>query len=96
MPTWYHLELGVTPHLQGDDINFYQTQISILRWMVELGRIDIYINVVILSTFLASPREGYLEAVYAIYGYFKSHNHSNMVFDPSYVHWKSEDFQVYN
>jgi hypothetical protein len=64
--------------------------------MVELGRIDIYINVVILSTFLASPREGYLEAVYAIYGYLKSHNHSNMVFDPSYVHLKSEDFQVYN
>jgi hypothetical protein len=32
----------------------------------------------------------HLEAVYSIYGYLKSHNHSNMVFDPFYVHWKNK------
>lgn len=96
MPTWYHPELNVTPYLQDEDINFYQSQISILCWMVELGRVDIYINVAILSSILAPPREGHLEAIYLIYGYLKSHNRSNMVFDPSYVNWRSEDFQIYS
>jgi len=96
MLTWFHPKLDITLLLQDEEINFYQSQISILCWMVKLGRVDIYVNVAILFTFLASPREGHLEAVYSIHGYLKSHNRSNMVFDPSYVNWKREDFQLYD
>ena len=56
MPTSYVPELGITPLLQDDDIHYFQSQISILRWMVELGRQDIYINVALLSSYLTSPR----------------------------------------
>jgi len=94
MLTWFHPKLDITLLLQDEEINFYQSQISILCWMVKLGRVDIYVNVAILSTFLASPREGHLEAVYSIHGYLKSHNRSNMVFDPSYVNWKREDSMI--
>jgi hypothetical protein len=64
--------------------------------MVELGRVDMYINVALLSAFMAAPRQGHLEAIYYIYGYLKSHNRSDVVFDSSYVNWKSEDFPTYD
>jgi len=81
MPTAYLPELNITPLLQDDDIHFYQSQISILRWMVELGRLDIYVNVALLSSYLTAPRIGHLEAIYSIFGYLKSHTRSTMVFD---------------
>lgn len=44
MPTSYIPELDITPLLQDDKIHFFQSQISMLRWMVELGRIDISVS----------------------------------------------------
>lgn len=96
MPTSYLPELDITPLLQDDEIHFYQSQISILRWMVELGRLDIYINVALLSSYLTAPRKGHLEAVYRIYGYLKSHNRSTMVFDDAYINWNEADFTHYD
>jgi phosphohistidine phosphatase SixA len=37
----YRPELDITPHLNTEGVTFYQSQISVLRWMVELGRLDI-------------------------------------------------------
>ena len=71
----YYPELDTSPLLDDEETNYYQSQISILRWMVELGRIDIYINVALLSSFLVQPRRGHMEAIYSIYGYLKHHNH---------------------
>jgi hypothetical protein len=71
MPTSYYPELDITPHLLEEEIHFFQSQISILRWMVELGRLDIFINMALLSSFLMAPRQGHMEAVYCIYGYLK-------------------------
>ena len=45
-------------------MNYYQTQIGVLRWMVELGRIDIITEVYMLASQLALPQEGHLEAVF--------------------------------
>jgi hypothetical protein len=59
----------------------YISQVSILRWMAELGRLDIYVHVALLSSYLVQPRHGHLEALYNIYGYLKQHNRSSMVFD---------------
>jgi hypothetical protein len=56
MHTEYSPELDITPFLDDDMMNFYQNQISILRWMVELGRLDIYIQVALLSSYLVQPR----------------------------------------
>jgi hypothetical protein len=96
MPSDYRPELDTTPYLEDDDIHYYQSQLSILRWMVELGRLDIYINVAILSSFLVQPRQGHLEAIYCIYGYLKSHNKSTMVFDSSYIFWNDTDFTLFD
>ena len=65
--------------------NYYQNLIGILRWSVELGRIDIYYEVATLSSFLVQPRHGHLEQVFHIFAYLKSHGRSKMVFDDSTI-----------
>ena len=47
-------------------IHYYQTQIGVLRWMLELGRIDIITELSMLASQLALPREGRLVAVFHI------------------------------
>ena len=48
---------------------------------VELGRVDILYEVSCLSSHLAMPRVGHLEAVYNIFGYISKHLESTLVFD---------------
>jgi hypothetical protein len=92
----YVPELDITPLLNNEDTNFFQSQISILRWMVELGRLDIHIQVAMLSSYLVQPRQGHMEAIYYLYGYLKSHDRSTMVFDTEYINWNEDDFPQYD
>jgi len=55
LPTGYRPELDTSPLLQDDAVNYYQSQISILPWAIELGRIDIYVDVARLSHYLVNP-----------------------------------------
>ena len=59
--TSYRPELDVTDVLNPIDSAYYQSLIGILRWMVELGRVDICLEVSMLSSHLAMPRQGHLE-----------------------------------
>lgn len=96
LPTNYVPELDITPLLDDDQTNFYQSQISILRWMIELGHLDIYVHVAQLSSYMVQPNQGHLEAIYCIYGYLKAHSWSTMVFDDTYVNWFDGDFPQQN
>ena len=58
----YDPELDTSPELDPDAASYYLTIISILGWMIELGRIDIITKVSLLSSQVALPREGHLEA----------------------------------
>jgi hypothetical protein len=60
------------------------SQIGILRWCVELGRVDIITEVSMLASHLALPREGHLEAVFHIFSYLDQKHNSRMAFDPTY------------
>jgi hypothetical protein len=64
--------------------NYFQSHIGILRWCVELGRIDIITEVSMLSTFLCMSREGHLEAVYHLFSFLSLHHNTRVVFDPTY------------
>jgi hypothetical protein len=55
----YKPELDESPELEPTRSNFYQSQIGIPHWCVELGRIDIITEVSILSTYLFLPRKGH-------------------------------------
>jgi hypothetical protein len=85
MQTNYQPELGISPILDPEQANYYMSLVGILCWAVELGRIDIYIDVCLLSSHMCQPRVGYLEQVLHIFAYLKHHENSHMVFNPSYV-----------
>jgi hypothetical protein len=51
LPTNYRPEVDITPELK--ELSYYQSQIGVLRWMVELGRIDIVTDVSSLASCLA-------------------------------------------
>jgi hypothetical protein len=48
----YRAEIEESPGLSPEMANSFQSQIGVLRWCVELGRIDIITEVSMLSTFL--------------------------------------------
>jgi hypothetical protein len=81
LPSGWKAELDVTEELTDDMTSRYRQLIGILQWAVELGRLDIYHEVSILSQFQALPREGHLEAIYHLFGYLKSKDKVKMVFD---------------
>jgi hypothetical protein len=76
----YRAELDGSPELDERRANYYQGLIGILRWIVELGRIDIMFSVSMLSRYLAAPREGHLEQAFHIFAYLKAHSTSSLVF----------------
>ena len=56
----YRPELDSSPELRGEDASWYQSMIGVLRWIVEMGRIDICVEVSMMSSQVTMPREGYL------------------------------------
>ena len=67
----YRPELDTTPELNAKGLQKYQEMIRMLRWAVELGRVDVLLETVMMSTHLTLPRVGHLEQVYHIFGYLK-------------------------
>ena len=84
------------PLLNADQANYYMSLIGILRWAVELGRLDIYVDVTLLSSYMAQPRRGHMEQVLHIFAYLKCHLQSNLVFDPNEIQWDEDKFKQYD
>lgn len=79
----YRPEIDVSRELVGEEASYYQSLIGILRWIVELGRVDICLEVSLMSSHLALPREGHLECLYHLFAYLGKYHNSEMVFDPT-------------
>jgi hypothetical protein len=77
----YRPELDTTSELNLKGMRYYQEQIGVLRWAVELGRIDIAMEISMLSTHLAAPREGHLQQVYHCFAYLKAKPKRTLAFD---------------
>jgi hypothetical protein len=77
----YQPELDQSRELDSKCGQYYQSLIGVLRWICELGRIDIMVAVPMLSRFVVSPREGHLQQVFHLFAYLKHHKRSKMVFD---------------
>eukprot|EP00978_Attheya_sp_CCMP212_P013954 scaffold35295_cov60-Attheya_sp.AAC.1 len=80
----YRPELDISEELGSEEASYYQSQIGILRWMIELGRVDIITEVSMLASQMAMPRRGHLEIIFRICAYLDKKHNSTMVFDPSY------------
>ena len=61
--------------------------------MVELSRIDMITEVSVLSSHLALPRAGHLDAIFHIFAYLDKKHNSRIVFDPSYPTVNPSNFE---
>ena len=82
-PSNYRPEIDITPELSHEKSAYYQSLIGILRWIVELGRIDICMETSALASMMAMLREGHLKAVLQMFSFLKSKHNGVMVFDAS-------------
>jgi hypothetical protein len=81
MSSGYHPEVDSSPLLDDARTNYFQALIGVLRWICELGRIDILVDVSKLSRYLVAPRQGHLEQVLHVFAFLKRHPKSKIVFD---------------
>ena len=92
----YKPEEDITAELKADGLQWYQELIGQLRWAVELGRVDILLEVALLSQHLALPREGHLEQVLHVMGYLKEHKKMRLLFDSSQPQMDERWFKAYD
>ena len=91
LPNGYVPELDVSTVCDEEEVGEYHQRIGILRWIVELGRVDICTEVSMMAAHCAMPRKGHLEAVWHMFAYLKRHDRSRMVFDARYPKWDAND-----
>ena len=85
LPSGYRPELDTSSYCNQEWQSFFQQQIGVLRWLVELGRIDITTEVSMLAAYLAGPREGHVHALLHVFAYINQYDRSRLVLDPSYI-----------
>ena len=92
----YRPELDTSPELKTEGLQRYQELIGILRWAVELGRVDILLETSLMSTHLALPRRGHLEQLHHIFGYLKMNPKCKLFFDPQHPNIDERAFKEHD
>jgi hypothetical protein len=90
----YRPELDRSRELGPEQATYFAGLIGILCWCIELGRIDIIVEVSLLSHFPANPREGHLEQALHVFSYLKKLARSWMVFDKTVPEIDQSCFRV--
>ena len=67
MSTGYEPELDGSAELDKENHTYFQELIGVLRWATEIGRVDILLEISLLSQYQACPREGHMEEVLRIF-----------------------------
>jgi hypothetical protein len=75
--------MDLTDECDDEGASRYLQLVGVLRWAVELGRIDIYTETALLSQQMALPRVGHLEAVCHVFAYLNKLDKSPLIFDPT-------------
>ena len=94
MSTTYVPELDVTEELSDKDTTFYQELIGVLRWATEIGRVDILLEVSLLSQYQANPREGHLEQLLHIFGFLRKYPKLTLYLSPELPNMDYGDFRT--
>jgi hypothetical protein len=96
MRSSYHPSEDDSAELNSEGLGYYQELIGVLRWAVEIGRLDILLEVSLLSSHLALPRKGHLEQVYHIFAYLKYAGRRRIFLDPTHPLISEDRFQKYD
>ena len=90
----YRLELDITIELKEDGLRWYHELIGQLRWANEIGQVDIFLEVFLLSQHLVLPREGHLEQALHVMGYLKVHTKLRLMFDRGMPQFDANMFKL--
>ena len=90
----YRPELDQTQELNAERQNYYQGLVGVLRWICELGHLDILMQVSMLSRYLVAARSGHLDQLFHIFAYLKRDDASTMVFDDTEPTFDESRFKV--
>ncbi|CAJ1951020.1 unnamed protein product [Cylindrotheca closterium] len=69
MTSAYEPEMDGFSELGREDHAYFQELIGILQWATEIGRVDISLEVSLLSQYQAAPREGHMEQALRIFAF---------------------------
>ena len=88
----YRPELDSSEICNEELMGMYQNLLGVLRWIIELGRIDIQLETSLLSQYLAQLSLGHLRQACNIFRYLKKVNSGYVVMDPtqSDIEWIGE------
>ena len=92
----YRPEMDDSCELKADGLQYYQELVGVLRWMLELGRVDILLETSLMSAHLVLPRLGHLEKLIHIFGYLKAHPKKNLAFDAAHPNIDEGIFKRYD
>jgi hypothetical protein len=81
----YEPELDVRPLLNPELASWFASLIGMLRWMVEIGQVDIINKVSKMASQMAAPREDHLDALLHMFGFLQINHNLRMAYDPSYL-----------
>jgi hypothetical protein len=95
-PYDYCPELDSSEPLDPECSSVYQHLIGVMRWMVELGRINIATEVSLLSSHLGYPCKGHLETALHIMSYLSQKHKTRLIFDMTYPKIDMGQFPQYN
>jgi len=85
MRSGYRPESDISRLLDEEHIGWYQGLIGTLRWLIEVGQIDITHSVTLLSSYLSSQREGHLFEAFHIFAYLKRNMNLSLILDPESI-----------
>jgi hypothetical protein len=92
----YRPELDYSPFLPENAAIYYMELIGILCWAIELGRIDIMIDISLLSSYCMQPCMGHLDQVFHIFGYLKRNKLATIMFNEQCVDWDKSAFKKHD
>ena len=64
-----------------------------IRWVVEIVRVEIITEVLMMASQMDMPREGHLKAVLHVFAFSRQKYNSRMAFDPTYPVIYMNDFK---
>ena len=79
----YRPELDTSDFCNDSQTRVYQQVLGMLRWLIELGRIDVLLETTLLASYLMNPRIGHLLQACNIVAYLRKHQKSTLMMDPA-------------
>ena len=71
-----HPELDTSEFLGVEETKIYQSMIGSAQWVVSIGRFDVAVHIMTLSSFRAQPRRGHLDRIKRVYAYLIKMKHA--------------------